>query len=214
MYVRGESVPNEKELVRRAKVGEQEAFSALVSAYEGKIYNLALRYLGNREDAMDASQETFLRMFRFLSGFQEDSSFSTWLYRICVNVCKDQLARRARRNEQPLEYGDGEEDSSPMEIPDERYDPVRLAEGREQRRILTEAIDRLPLPQREMILLRDIRGLSYEEIGQVLSLESGTVKSRLFRARESLRKKLLQNGNIFGLPVSKEQKGGSTDEIL
>lgn len=214
MHVRGESVPNEKELVRRAKAGEQAAFAELFTAYEGKIYNLALRYLGDREDALDASQEVFLRMYRFLSGFQEESSFSTWLYRICVNVCKDQLARRVRRNEQPLEYGDGEEDSSPMEIPDERYDPVRLAEGRERQRILKTAIDQLPVSQREMILLRDIRGLSYEEIGQVLSLESGTVKSRLFRARESLRKKLLQNGNIFSSLMSKEQKGGSTDEIL
>ena len=84
---------SEKELVQQAKAGDRNAFAALVSAYETKIYNLALRYLGNREDAMDASQEVFLRVFRFLPGFQEESGFSTWIYRIGVNVCKDMLVK-------------------------------------------------------------------------------------------------------------------------
>lgn len=204
----------ERELVQLAKAGDNAAFSQLVSAYEGKIYNLALRYLGNPDDAMDASQEVFLRMFRFLSGFQEDSSFSTWLYRIGVNVCKDLLSRRSKRAEQPLEISDDEEETRPADIPDGRYDPERILEGTELRRTLSDAIAELPEQQREMIVLRDIQGLSYEEIGQVLCLESGTVKSRLFRARENLRKKLLQNGNIFGFSASKLSKGGKTDEIL
>ena len=205
---------NERELVQRAKAGDNAAFSQLVSAYEGKIYNLALRYLGNPEDAMDASQEVFLRMFRFLSGFQEDSSFSTWLYRIGVNVCKDLLSKRSKRAEQPLEISDEEEDSRTVDIPDGRYDPEQILEGSELRRTLAEAISALPDQQREMIVLRDIQGLSYEEIGQALCLESGTVKSRLFRARENLRKKLLQNGNIFGFPSSKVSKGGKTDACM
>lgn len=204
----------ERELVQRAKAGDHAAFSQLVSAYEGKIYNLALRYLGNSEDAMDASQEIFLRMFRFLSGFQEDSSFSTWLYRIGVNVCKDLLSRRTKRAEQPLEIPDEEDDSRPAEIPDGRYDPERILEESELRQTLTDAIAQLPDQQREMIVLRDIQGLSYEEIGQTLCLEAGTVKSRLFRARESLRKKLLQNGNIFQFSPSKLTKGGKSDAIL
>ena len=204
----------ERELVQRAKAGDNAAFSQLVSDYEGKIYNLALRYLGNPDDAMDASQEVFLRMFRFLSGFQEDSSFSTWLYRIGVNVCKDLLSKRSKRAEQPLEIPDEKEDSRPADLPDARYDPERLLEGAELRRTLTAAIAQLPDQQREMIILRDIQGLSYEEIGQALCLEAGTVKSRLFRARENLRKKLLQNGNIFDLSASKLSKGGKPDEIL
>lgn len=204
----------ERELVQRAKAGDNAAFSQLVSAYEGKIYNLALRYMGNPDDAMDASQEVFLRMFRFLSGFQEDSSFSTWLYRIGVNVCKDMLSRRSRRAEQPLEISDDEEETRPADIPDGRYDPERILEGTELRRILADAIAELPEPQQEMIVLRDVQGLSYEEIGQVLCLEAGTVKSRLFRARENLRKKLLQNGNIFDFSASKLSKGGKTDAIL
>ena len=85
---------SEKALVQQAKAGDHDAFAALVTAYESKIYNLALRYLGNREDAMDVSQEIFLRVYRFLPGFQEESGFSTWIYRIGVNVCRDM--RRSR----------------------------------------------------------------------------------------------------------------------
>lgn len=207
-------MPGERELVQQAKAGDRAAFAGLVSAYEGKIYNLALRYLGSREDAMDASQEVFLRVFRFLPGFQEESGFSTWIYRIGVNVCKDMLHRRLKRAEQPLEVPDEEDEGRPVDVPDLRYDPERIMEGVELRQALSDAILALPEQQREIIILRDIRGLSYEEIALALALESGTVKSRLFRARENLRKKLLQNGNIFGVSVSKPVKGGKSDEIL
>ena len=207
-------MPGERELVQQAKAGDRAAFAGLVSAYEGKIYNLALRYLGSREDAMDASQEVFLRVFRFLPGFQEESVFSTWIYRIGVNVCKDMLHRRLKRAEQPLEVPDEEDEGRPVDVPDLRYDPERIMEGVELRQALSDAILALPEQQREIIILRDIRGLSYEEIALALALEAGTVKSRLFRARENLRKKLLQNGNIFGVSVSKPVKGGKSDEIL
>lgn len=207
-------MPGERELVQQAKAGDRAAFAGLVSAYEGKIYNLALRYLGSREDAMDASQEVFLRVFRFLPGFQEESGFSTWIYRIGVNVCKDMLHRRLKRAEQPLEVPDEEDEGRPVDVPDLRYDPERIMEGAELRQALSDAILALPEQQREIIILRDIRGLSYEEIALALTLEAGTVKSRLFRARENLRKKLLQNGNIFGVSVSKPVKGGKSDEIL
>jgi RNA polymerase sigma-70 factor (ECF subfamily) len=207
-------VSNEKALVQQAKAGDRNAFAALVSAYEGKIYNLALRYLGNREDAMDASQEVFLRVFRFLPGFQEESGFSTWIYRIGVNVCKDMLVKRNKRNELSLELPDDEDDYRTVEVADERYDPQAIVEQSDLRESLASAIAELPQQQREMIVLRDIQGLSYEEIGQVLCLESGTVKSRLSRARENLRKKLLQSGNIFGASPSKLSKGGKTDAIL
>ena len=205
---------SEKVLVQQAKAGDRNAFAALVSAYETKIYNLALRYLGNREDAMDASQEVFLRVFRFLPGFQEESGFSTWIYRIGVNVCKDMLAKQSRRNEQSLEVEDEDDEQRTMELADHRYTPEQIVENAELRSVLSEAIAALPDQQREVIVLRDIQGLSYDEIANVLSLEPGTVKSRLSRARENLRKKLLQNGNIFGFSASKRMKGGKTDEIL
>ena len=163
---------------------------------------------------MDASQEVFLRVFRFLPGFQEESGFSTWIYRIGVNVCKDMLAKRAKRGELSLELPDEEEDYRTAEVADSRYDPEAIVEQADLRESLAEAIGQLPQQQREMIVLRDIQGLSYEEIGQVLSLEAGTVKSRLSRARENLRKKLLQSGNIFCVSPSKLSKGGKTDAIL
>ena len=205
---------SEKALVQQAKAGDQNAFAQLVTAYESKIYNLALRYLGNREDAMDASQEVFLRVYRFLPGFQEESGFSTWIYRIGVNVCKDMLAKRGRRNEQPLEVPDEENESRTIEVADRRYEPEHIMEGVELRTVLADAISSLPEQQREMIVLRDIQGLTYDEIANVLFLESGTVKSRISRARENLRKKLLQNGNIFGFPSSKVSKGGKTDACM
>ena len=163
---------------------------------------------------MDASQEVFLRVFRFLPGFQEESGFSTWIYRIGVNVCKDMLVKRNKRNELSLELPDDEDDYRTVEVADERYDPQAIVEQSDLRESLASAIAELPQQQREMIVLRDIQGLSYEEIGQVLCLESGTVKSRLSRARENLRKKLLQSGNIFGTSPSKLSKGGKTDAIL
>ena len=207
-------MPSEREYIQRAKAGSQEAFAALVSAYETKTYYLALRYLNDREDALDATQEIFLRVYRFLPGFQEESEFSTWVYRLAVNVCKDMLRQRTRQRETSLDgWREGEEASS-LDLPDERYQPERLIEQKERSRLLSQAIAQLPETQREMILLRDVHGLSYEEIGKVLSLEAGTVKSRLFRARNLLRKKLLQNGNIFGFPVSKETEGGNIDERL
>ena len=169
---------------------------------------------GSREDAMDASQEVVLRVFRFLPGFQEESGFSTWIYRIGVHVCKDMLHRRLKRAEQPLEVPEEEDEGRPVDVPDLRYDPERIMEGVELRQALSDAILALPEQQREIIILRDIRVLSYEEIALALALEAGTVKSRLFRARENLRKKLLQNGNIFGVSVSKPVKGGKSDEIL
>ena len=204
----------ERALVQQAKAGSTTAFEALVTAYEGKIYNLTLRYLGNREDAMDASQEVFLRVFRFLPGFQEESGFSTWIYRIAVNVCKDFLAQRAKRTEQPLEYQNDEEESRILDIADDRYRPEELAEQGELKALLAEAILTLPEQQRQMIIMRDVQGLRYEEIGEILSLELGTVKSRISRAREKLRKKLLQNGNNLGYLPSKESKGGKSDENL
>ena len=122
--------------------------------------------------------------------------------------------KRNKRNELSLELPDDEEDYRTVEVSDERYDPQAIVEQSDLRESLASAIAELPQQQREMIVLRDIQGLSYEEIGQVLCLESGTVKSRLSRARENLRKKLLQSGNIFGTSPSKLSKGGKTDAIL
>lgn len=186
---------DEKELVQRAKQGDERAFEQLVTAYERKVYATAYRYMSNEADAMDAAQDVFVRVFRFIGKFNEDSSFSTWLYRITINVCKDNLKKRAGRAELPLEVQDDDGESYSHEISDSRYDPVEVYERSQLSRDIREGIEALPQNYKEMIVMRDVCGMTYEEISEELSLEIGTVKSRISRARERLRKKLLQNGN-------------------
>lgn len=201
----------EQEQIRRAKEGDPAAFEALVTAYEAKMYHLALRYLGSREDAQDAVQEIFLRVYRFLDSFQQQSSFSTWIYRIGVNVCRDLYLQKHRRGEQSLESSNDEEQSPAEEIADLRYAPEDHAEKQELRELVQKALLSLPAPQKEILLLRDIQGLSYEEIAAALSMELGTVKSRIARARKNLQKKLLQNGNILAYFPSKNMEGGERE---
>ncbi len=186
---------NERALVELARNGDEAAFEKLVTLYERKVYATAFRYTGNEHDAMDISQEVFIRVFRFIHTFNLESSFSTWIYRITVNVCKDHIRKRAARGELPLELVDEETGEYTVEISDSTYDPVELYEQAELRQEIRSAIDDLPDNYKEVVLLRDIGGLSYEEISQTLEIEVGTVKSRLSRARERLRKFLLQNGN-------------------
>lgn len=185
---------NERALVERAQKGDSAAFEKLVTLYERKVYATAYRYTGNEHDAMDVSQDVFIRVFRFLNTFNLESSFSTWVYRITVNVCKDYIRKRTARGELPLELTD-EDGEYTVEISDTTYDPVEIYEQSELRQEIQEAIDDLPPSYKEIIVLRDLGGLSYEEIAQELRIEIGTVKSRLSRAREKLRKFLLQSGN-------------------
>lgn len=185
---------NERALVERARKGDSAAFEKLVTLYERKVYATAYRYTGNEHDAMDVSQDVFIRIFRFLNTFNLESSFSTWVYRITVNVCKDYIRKRTARGELPLELTD-EDGEYTVEISDTTYDPVEIYEQSELRQEIRAAIDDLPPSYKEIIVLRDLGGLSYEEIAQELRIEIGTVKSRLSRAREKLRKFLLQSGN-------------------
>lgn len=202
---------DEQTLIRLARAGDGPAFEALVTAYETRLYQLAFRYLGHREDALDAVQETFLRVYRFLGGFQEQSSFSTWIYRIAINVCRDLSLQRSRRAERPLERGEDGEPSPAETLPDLRYAPETRLEQQELRRAILQGLHALPRAQKEILLLREVQGLSYEEIGAALSLGPGTVRSRLARAREALRKKLLQSGNIFDFSPSNPMKGGKSE---
>ncbi|MDD6316921.1 MAG: sigma-70 family RNA polymerase sigma factor [Clostridia bacterium] len=195
---------NDRELVERARAGDHDAFEQLVQQYERKVYITAHRLMGIDADAMDASQEVFIRVYRFLDTFNAESSFSTWLYRITINVCKDMLRRRAVRAELPLELEDEENGTFVNEISDSTYDPVEIYERAELRQVLRTGIDALPETYKQIILLRDIAGLSYEEIADTLQIEIGTVKSRLSRARERLRNYLLQSGNK---PISFRSKG-------
>lgn len=186
----------EQELVARARRGDEQAFAQLVRDNETRIYNLALRMTGDPEDAMDAAQEAFLNAWKGLKFFKGDSAFSTWLYRLASNACIDHLRRKKRRQDISAPLPAGEEDGPPPDVPDERYRPDRELERREMRRAVADGLARLSDEHRQVLVMREINGLSYQEIAQTLDLEVGTVKSRIARGRLALRKILLEAGNF------------------
>lgn len=195
------------ELMNKAKEGEQQAFETLVSRYEGKIYHMALRYTGDQQEAMDITQEVFLRMFRGAAEFQGASSVSTWLYRITDNVCKDAMRRVSSRATVSLEVMDQEEIYE-IEIPDLRYNPESVYDRAALRDTIVDAVSALPEHLRKIMILREIAGMSYEEIAECLELELGTVKSRIARGRDKLRSFLSKAGNKNENDGSKTEKGG------
>lgn len=188
--------------------GDVNAYEALVKEYEKNVYNLALRMTGNSEDAADMAQEAFIKAYNSLTAFRGDSKFSVWLYRIVSNVCLDFLRSRSRKQTVSLstENDDGEEVE--LDIADETHSPEQLLD----RSLTIDAVRRglaaLPPDHREILLLREIQGLSYEEIADVLGLEAGTVKSRIFRARKKLCSFLIKDGNIPEFVSSSKERGG------
>ncbi len=181
----------EKILIQRAKKGEIAAFESLVTAYERRVYSLALRSTGSLEDAADIAQEVFLHAYRSLDSFRGDSGFSTWLYRITMNLCVD-FARKNTAQPQSLDQqtADQIEETHPARQPE-----IALANS-ELRRELDAALNMVSEEHRKIVILRDVAGMSYADIGAALGLSEGTVKSRLARARAALRKILLERGNI------------------
>lgn len=189
---------NEQLLLVRSKAGDIAAFEMLIEAYQKKIFNLAYRIAGNYDDAGDLTQEALIRIFRSIANFKEQSSFSTWVYRITTNVCLDDIRKKKNRKvlslDEEIHLEDGEMKRQIMSddpLPDE------VAEKEELRRIVNNSIDSLPEDQRLVIALRDIQGLSYEEIARVLDCPSGTVKSRINRARQALRNVLLTKRELL-----------------
>ncbi len=194
--------------IRKVLSGDAEAFEPLMLAYEKNVYALALRTLSNAQDAEDVTQETFLKAYRSLSSFRGDSKFSVWLYRIASNLCLDLLRQRKRRPEQSLTAEDDEGEAEELAVPDESLSPERLLEQKLTREAVQRGLRQLPEQARQILLLRELQGLSYEEIGEVLQLEPGTVKSRIFRARKRLCAFLLEDGNLPDPIASKYAEGG------
>ncbi len=176
----------EKAVIDKVCSGDADAFEALVTDNQKKVYNLALKMTGNEEDALDISQEAFIKAYTGLKNFRAESRFSVWLYRLTYNICIDFLRKKKRRPELPLTITDEEGDALELEIPDLRYEPSSEAEKRELREAVEKGIDELPEKHREILVLREMTGLSYEEIARTLGINEGTVKSRLSRARQSL----------------------------
>lgn len=193
---------SELELVRQAKAGDQQAFAALMEQNQTRIYNLALRMTGNPDDALELSQEAFFNAWRGLGRFQEESAFSTWLYRLASNVCIDFLRREKRRRGASPSVSLDDEENHTREIPDQRYSPQEQMEQEERRRLIQQGLDAISPEHRQVLLLREMERLSYGEIARILDLEEGTVKSRIARARLALRKYLVGTGNFSAAPSS------------
>lgn len=193
----------EKVWIQRAQKGDAAAFEQLVTAYERKVYALALRSTGSEADAADLTQEVFLRAWRSLNSFRRDSTVSTWLYRITMNICID-FSRKKSLQLVPL----ADEEGNELPLPDRRTtnSPEAALENQELSRELNTALKQLTPEHRQAILLRDVSGLTYQEIGRMLALEEGTVKSRLARARRNLRNILIKRGNISLPSASKEHE--------
>lgn len=186
---------DEKKIIEQVLAGDNNAFGALVEAYQDRVYNLALRMCGNADDAFDLSQEAFVRAWRGLSGFQQEAAFSSWLYRLTANVCLDWLRAKKRRPTVSLTTADDDGEEAQLEIADPGKSPEELLEAAEDRAALVKAMNELPVDYRQILTMRAINDMSYTEIAEALALPEGTVKSRLSRARLALRNILVKNGN-------------------
>ena len=187
----------EEQLIRRAQQGDNSAFEQLLLLHQKKVYNLCLRMSANPDDALDLSQEAFLKAWKNLSQYQFEASFSTWLFRLTSNVCIDFLRRKKRRQETSLtETYEDSDDGAEFSVPDAQPLPEQQAITKETQLELAQAMARLAPDHREILQLRVIEGLAYEQIADILDIRVGPVKSRLARARLALRK-ILKAGNYF-----------------
>lgn len=177
-------------LVRRVQKGDNAAFDVLVRKYQHKILKLVMRYVRDHSEAEDVTQEAFLKAYRALPNFRGDSAFYTWIYRIAINTAKNFLVAAKRR---PLDYNLDLQDPAQYEMQARLKDidsPERMMLTEEIRSTVNRAIDKLPEDLRTAIILREMEGMSYEEIAQTMECPVGTVRSRIFRAREAIDKRL------------------------
>lgn len=189
---------NESEIIHKVLSGKREAFETLVEKYEKLIYNLSYQLTNSTEDAFDISQETFLKAYKSLGSFRGDCKFSTWLYKICNNVANDYLRSKQRKQTISLTvYDEEDEKEEQLDIADEvNENPDEQLLKKERIEAVREAIAALSPDHREVIVLRDIEGYSYDEISEILDLEIGTVKSRINRARQIIKETLIKRNII------------------
>ena len=184
----------ERLLIRRLRERDEKAFREVVEMYGDRVFNLTYRMLGNREEAEDLAQEVFIAVFKYIDNFRGDAKFSTWLYRITANHCKNRIKYLARRYDRSRSEYDETYDQGGVEseltAPSRLPRPDKHLEGRQLEQLMQQCLSELDEEQRILIVLRDINELSYSEICEITNLPEGTVKSRLHRARAALRKKI------------------------
>lgn len=185
---------NSENLIRaiQAAAGDRAAFDSLVVMYKDLVFHMCFRMLGDYQEADDTAQEVFVKVYTNIKRFRFESAFSTWLYRITVNTCKNKLVSpEFRHKNKMIRLSNPTQDSdSFIDIEDERQSPLTALENKERSTVIHKAIQKLPEEQKIVLVLRDIQGLSYKEIVSITGLKSGTVKSRLTRARLALRQQL------------------------
>lgn len=197
----------ESELIRKAAKGDPNAFELLMLQYQTQVYNLCYRILGDPDDAADMTQETFLKAWRSLDGFHMESSLSTWLYRLANNSCLDLLRSKKRKPTISIVGEDENGEELIFDPVDPSPQPDEVLIQKEEKLLLQKALLSLDEQQRAILTLRVVNDMSYEDISRVLQIKEGTVKSRLARARENLRKKVLQLRNKSQSPSSIKAEG-------
>jgi len=195
-----------RRIIDRVHRGDVNAFEDLVIANQRSIYNLCLRMTKNPDDAYDLSQEAFIRAYNNLTSFKGESSFSAWLYRLASNICIDFLRREKRRDSASLTYVDDSGVIQELEIPDARFQPETALEQRQMAAEIQRGLNALTEEHRNILVMREVEGLRYDEIAEVLGVSHGTVKSRISRARQSLVKFLSADGNFSTGNASKKEE--------
>jgi RNA polymerase sigma-70 factor (ECF subfamily) len=184
----------ERSLLRRLRDRDERAFRELIDDHRDRVFNITYRMLGNRAEAEDVAQEVFITVFKTIESFRGDSKFSTWLYRVTVNHCKNRikyLARRHDRDRDELDETSSQQTNGAVTgLPVRAQAPDKALQSAQREKLLQEAIAGLDDDQRAVVILRDVEDLSIEEICEITGLADGTVKSRLHRARLVLRKKM------------------------
>jgi len=187
-------------LVQKCQQGDVEAFEVILKMYEKRIYNFAYRMLGDKEDAMDITQEVFIKAYKSVNAFKGNSSFSTWLFKIAKNVCIDYLRKNGKVRifslDKTIKMDGGE---IKKETPDTSNLPEEIVKRKEIQHVVHQAIARLPEKYKEAIILRDLQDFSYKEIADILNCNIGTVKSRISRGRKELKNILLYEMKHFPL---------------
>jgi RNA polymerase sigma-70 factor (ECF subfamily) len=187
--------PTDEQLVEAFQNGDASAFDALLSRWDPKIRGAIYRLVGPHEDVRDLCQETFLKAYRGLGGFKKEARFSSWLYQIAVNVCRDRQRRRRGRTLVSLDELDGSEVGLPA------ASALDVVEGRDLSRLVAAAVEALPAEQREVIVLKEYQGLTFLEIADALDLPISTVKTRLYRGLGQLRQRLERQGVRAAAPI-------------